>query len=455
MEKQILQALLVGLCYVFVYSVDPPDNIGKEYVLMFMENYKLEKNRNFPLELYISTSEKTIAHVNIKSPISSNPYVDQNITVQPGMVQRVNISEAFRVLGNSISSKGLLIKSDQNIAVYGANKDTLSNDVYCAIPVDALGTEYYAACYGPALKKTELGVAATEHSTSVTVTLPTRNKTLSVNYGGKIYKAGDSITIKLDKYQTLQLQSNSDLTGAHIVCNKPVAAFSGNIKTNIGVGITADHLVEQLTPVDTWGKRFVTAPIPKRTTGDYFRIIAAEDNTEIQISGMPKVKIEKAGEWKQVTIPSEDHKLITSNKPIMLTQYVTSQQNDSEPADPSMMIIPPYELFGAKYTFSTPQYSRPDYGAGYAYDHEFIVIVKDTDRKTLLLDDKPFPSNTHWKPIPGTDLVGGYVTLTSGSHTVRNTDPTALIGGYLYGHAFHESYGFPTGMRLAKINAVS
>jgi CUB/sushi domain-containing protein len=303
--------------------------------------------------------------------------------------------------------------------------------------------------------KTELGVASTEDSTTVSVTLPTKNKSLTVDYGGKLYKAGETIQVKLNKYQTLQLQSSSDLTGAHIVADKAVAAFSGNIKTNIGNGTFADHLVEQLTPVDTWGKKFVTAPIPKRTTGDYFRVVASEDNTEVQITGMAPLKIPKAGDWVQIPVPSGDHKLITSSKPVLLTQYVLSQQNDTEPADPSMMIIPPYELFGAKYTFSTTQYSRPDYGAGYAYEHEFIIVVKDTDRKTLLLDDKPFPSNAHWKPIPGTDLVGGYVTISPGSHTVRNTDPTALIGGYLYGHAFHESYGFPTGMRLAKINAVS
>lgn len=435
--------------------MDPPDNIGKEYILMFMENFKLEKNRSFPLEIYISTPEKTIGHVTIDSPVSTNPRVHQTITVQPGAVQRVNISEAFRMVGSSVSSKGLLVQSDQDITVYGANKDTLSNDVYCAIPVDVLGTEYYAACFSPALIKTELGVAATQDTTSVTITLPNKDSTLTVDFQGKTYKAGESIHVKLDKYQTLQLQSSADLTGAHIVGDKPVAAFSGNIKTNIGIGKFADHLVEQLTPVDTWGKKFVTAPIPKRTTGDFFRFIASEDNTEVQITGMAPIKIPKAGDWVQVSIPSGEHKLITSSKPVMLTQYVMSQQNDSEPADPSMMIIPPYELFGAKYTFSTPQYSRPDYGAGYEYQHEFMVIVKDTDRQTLLLDDKPFPSNAHWTPIPGTDLVGGYVTVSAGSHSVRNTDPTALIGGYLYGHAFHESYGFPTGMRLAKINAVS
>jgi hypothetical protein len=49
----------------------------------------------------------------------------------------------------------------------------------------------------------------------------------------------------------------------------------------IGSGGSQDHIVEQMTPVKTWGKRFVTVPIPARTTGDYFYFIASEDSTTI------------------------------------------------------------------------------------------------------------------------------------------------------------------------------
>jgi hypothetical protein len=45
--------------------------------------------------------------------------------------------------------------------------------------------------------------------------------------------------------------------------------------------------------------------------------------------------------------------------------------------------------------------------------------------------------------------------IPKGSHTVKHKDSTTIFGSYLYGHAYHESYAFPTGMRLAKINAVS
>ncbi|XP_076113353.1 uncharacterized protein LOC143081005, partial [Mytilus galloprovincialis] len=94
-------------------------------------------------------------------------------------------------------------------------------------------------------------------------------------------------------YENFQLQSIGDLTGAHIEGTRPIAAYSGNIKTNIGTGRFQDHLVEQLTPVDTWGRKFMTAPIPKRTVGDYFRIVASEDNTEVRIAGLPSLILQK------------------------------------------------------------------------------------------------------------------------------------------------------------------
>ena len=447
------------VCAFSVEAADPPDNVGKEYMLMFMQNLQYDPNTTFPLEVYISTPTQSSANVTITSPKWSNPKVDQKVTVNPGQVIKVPIDTEFQMRGSTKSGKGLLVRSDSDIVVYGGNKDTFSNDVYCALPTDAVGTEYYAVCYGPPQEKTEIGVAAITDGTSISMTLPSKDPNLEVTFEGKKYKAGDTIKTSLDRYETLQIQSKGDLTGTHVVCDKPATVLSGNIKTNIlGVSVggnppTADHLVEQMTPVDTWGKKFVTTPIPGRTKGDIFRIVASKDNTVVNIDGMSPQTLNKAGDWMQIRTQPGEYKLITSNNGIMLTHFVETTYNKSQDyTDPSMMIIPPYELFGSKYTFATPEYSRPGYGN---YSNEFLIVVNITERNGLLLDGKPFPTSVHWNRIPGTDLVGAHVPLGPGSHTVRHTDPTSIFGGYLYGHGYIESYAFPTGMRLAKINAVS
>ena len=293
-------------------------------------------------------------------------------------------------------------------------------------------------------------VVGVEDSTSVSVTLGQYMGSRYVTYGGKRYYKGNTVKETLHKYDTWQLVTTGDMTGTLIKASKRVSAFSGNKKTKIGSGGSQDHLVEQLTPVNTWGKNFATVPIPKRTVGDYFKFIASEDNTRVQISGgySSSFTISKKGGMVQKLISSKAYCKIEADKPIMVTQFVQSQQSSSEPSDPSMMIIPPVEQYGADYTFATPKYSQG------SYENFFMFIVDESEASGLRINGKSFPLNTIYKKISGTTLIGGYISIPEGTHTVRHISPIAIFGGFLYGTASAETYGFTTGMRMAKVNAV-
>ena len=173
----------------------------------------------------------------------------------------------------------------------------------------------------------------------------------------------------------------------------------------------------------------------------------------IRIAGKSDIHL-KAGESKTFELSSGTYNFINSSKPILVTQFVKGQQNRNEPADPSMMILPPYELFGSDYTFATPEYSHPEFGnqSEFRYENQFMVVAQESEKDGLLLDGKPIPANLQWTKIPGTTLAGTFITVPHGSHTVRHVNPLSIFGGYLYGHAYHESYAFPTGMRLAVLH---
>jgi hypothetical protein len=179
---------------------------------MFMENQHLSQ-QDFPLELYCVTQEKKSVNVHVTSPKSSFPQVNQPFTITDGQVHKTLVDSAFRMTGSSISSKAIRIQADGEIACYGENKETLSNDVYLGLPVDTLGTDYYAMTYSPASIKSELGIACTDDFTTVKITLPAGNVNVDVTFEGKTYHSGDVINIQLHKYDTLQLQSTGDLTG--------------------------------------------------------------------------------------------------------------------------------------------------------------------------------------------------------------------------------------------------
>ena len=63
--------------------------------------------------------------------------------------------------------------------------------------------------------------------------------------------------------------------------------LTGNVRARVDptTASSRDHLVQQLSPVSTWGREFVTMPIPRNdeTRGDIFHITGSVANTFITI----------------------------------------------------------------------------------------------------------------------------------------------------------------------------
>lgn len=427
-----------------------PDNQGTEFIIGFMENVKIK----LQLELFVTTSRTTNVSVKVTAPKYPSANLNEQFSITAGQVKQVMFTNKLRLIQTEFSSKAVLVEADDEIVIYGVNKETYSNDAFLGLPTDVLGKKYYAICYYPPSENTEILVVGVEDNTAVTMKLADHSD-ISFNYGGKTYKKKDTLNVKLDRFDTFQIATYGDLTGTYITADKKISVFSGNRKTNVGIGSTKDHLVEQLTPVDVWGMNFATVPTPDRTTGDYFRFIASEDDTKVKVDGQIKgkafkqdIKISKAGQFVQKHYDSQLYSHVTADKPILLVQYVMSMENRSEPADPAMLIIPPIEQYGADYSFATPKYSKG------SYINYFMFVVKEKEKNGLILDSKAI-SGVTFNTIPGTDYVGGFVKISEGSHTVRHQSPISVFGGYLFGRARAESYGFTTGMRLAPINVVS
>ncbi|OWF39259.1 uncharacterized protein LOC110465261 [Mizuhopecten yessoensis] len=425
-----------------------PDNRGTEFIFGFMEN----QGTSYNLELFVTTSRTTTVNVRLTSPRYTNPSIDESFTVIAGTVKQLTFSNNLRMTATGLDSKGLLLVADDEVVIYGVNKERYSCDAFLGLPTDVLGTEYYAITQYPPTRYTEILVVGVNDSTSVGFRLADHND-VSVTYNGVTYRKNDWLNLTIDRFDTFQIHTYGDLTGTYIVSDKIVSAFSGNKKTKIGTGNSQDHLVEHLTPVNTWGKRFALIPIATRTTGDYYKFVASESDTVVTVNALDgntakseTIDLATGGTFSQKHYSSNFYAYVTSNKPILVAQFVLSQVTES--ADPSMLIIPPIEQFASDYTFTTPEYSLG------SYSNYFMFVLKETEKTGLRLDEQTLPSNTVYNSVPGTDLVGGYVSLSEGSHTIRHNSPISVFGGFLFGRAHAESYGFPTGMRLSPINMV-
>ena len=412
------------------------------------------------LELFVTTSVTKSVSVSVTSPLFSSPKVDSSFTVTAGQVKQLTFSNKLRSVGTEMGSKGILVKASDEIVIYGFNQELHSNDGFLGFPTDVLGKEYYAVCMKAKKYYTLILVVGVYDNTNVEIKLA-NNDGVKVQYNGDTYGKNSVLMVKVDRYSTFQVHSHDkgDLTGTYIKADKPVSFFSGNRETSVGTGVSADHLVDMQLPVDTWGKKFAILPIPKRTTGDFYRFVASENDTNINVNGQDNggtfsdsFTLNAAGSWVQKHYSSNLYAYVQSSKPVLVVQYVLSQINkwSSEKADPSMMIIPPIEQYSADYTFSTPKYSQG------SYDNYFMFVVNVAEKENLQMDGEPFPRDTKYNDIPGTELVAGYITLIDGTHTCRHkSDNTKVFGGFLFGKQQHESYAFPTGLRLSAINTVS
>ena len=113
------------------------------------------------------------------------------------------------------------------------------------------------------------------------------------------HAAGVPYNVMLNQGQTYQLINTSaapaDLSGSLVTSDKPVAVFGGHQCANVPSGATfCDHIEEEMPPVSTWGKTFVTEPLATRLNGDTFRFLASQNSTTINVNGSPVATIRTA-----------------------------------------------------------------------------------------------------------------------------------------------------------------
>lgn len=442
----------------FISEDKPIDSSGHQYMIMFLEN-RVDRPYDGHLEVFISAARMTSKNITVQIRQVHVPNLaNMTYTLIPGEVKMINISNQLQMTGSSLTQQAIEIIGSEELVVYAMNKEEYSTDGFLALPVDSLGTEYYTVSYSPPHTNTEFGIVATEDNTTIHIQISKHFRKAPparVVFQGQAYENQETMTVVMNKFDSLQIQDTlkGDLTGSWINSNKPIGVFSGNVRTNVGEGTSRDHLVEQLPPVSAWSRNFVVVPIPYRTTGDYLKIVASQPDTWFAVvtndAPVMSYRIDIAGHWEEVMLPSTSNAYITANKPILLVQIVNSQLRDAgqELADPSMILVPPVEQYDTEYHFSLPK--------GYAsqFTHYFLLAIEEKHKDGLILDGIPLKQvqniSISWQPVPDTEFVGTFFVVTGDqAHMIRHSNPSVNFMGILYGAGDRESYGLPIGYRV-------
>ncbi len=410
-------------------------NAGTEFWLGFTSNY----TRGAALTLYIAGETATTGTVSIPGESFS-----EGFSVTPGKVTAVKLPPSNEMAtSDGIEEKGIDVTAGAPVVVYGLNDEVFTTDAYTALPANSDGTNYTVLAFGSGCcGNSEFSVVATQNGTEVTITP-------SVDGGvGDSRPAGVPYTITLNQGQEYQLQATTnpeDLTGTKITSTAPVSVLGGEQCANIPTeGYAAcDYIVEQNIPDSAWGTSFLTVPLKTRHKGDYFELVADQNDTEVTLNGTLITTLNAGEHYSQEVEGESEWK---STKPIELGQYSNSSEWDDTTGDPSMTIIPPYQQFETGYTITTPV------GSVTEFENYVNLVVPNSAVGSIAIDGTSVPTS-EFSPIGSSGFEGAQVDVSPGSHVI--TGNGRPFGVFSYGFASYNAYSYYGGMSLAPVAEVA
>ncbi|XP_072282020.1 IgGFc-binding protein-like [Pyxicephalus adspersus] len=404
---------LLCLGYTFCSAGVP----GTEFITAFMQNH--DKNTGDPdLKLFITAfSDATTVTIRVnKLKFRKDIRLDQ---LQDATIDLPN---TIQISGSGVSSYSVIVTSNNPISVVSQNYKTQSLDSASLYPVTELGNEYYIFTPLDSAFK-EFAIIAKE-PTKVTI-YPTGLLT----YQGKKYNKNSKLSIEIDPYDVVQLQSEDDLSGSRVVATKPVAVLSGH---TCSLKLTkCNHVYEQLQPVLYWGTTFFVPPVSFQTEYDLVYVMAANFNTDITYqTGSKQENLELApGEVIEIELDPKAPLFINSTEGIQVMFYGTGGHSGHIDFDTVLMTVPDVWSFCTSYKTS----GLDD------FTNKAIVVAKTSDLKDLTVD-KASLDNIDWQKIPGTEYSYGEYPLSSSNSYIFESSKSSFSLS-TFGIAELNSYG--------------
>ncbi|MFA7327850.1 MAG: T9SS type A sorting domain-containing protein [Candidatus Kapaibacterium sp.] len=398
---------------------------------------------------------------------------------------------------------GLRITSPDPIAVYCMNSKSVTSEGYLAIPTNYWGTDYIHNSFFDFNEILEWAggfmILAKEEATTVTIHIRDgANKSRGFGTTAKGKQHGDVIKVVLNEGEVYMVQGNGktrglfDLSGSFITSDKPIGLISYHNRCMIPATVVyngRDHLIEMLPPVTAWGTEYATVEYDRKADkGDYFRVVAGEDNVTFNVDWYEKagggnnkkvgsfgpIKLTQKGDWFEyngagaTSVPNK-HLLesirgvsrFKADGKILVMQYSYSADYDNAAAyDPFMILVTAVEQYTKETTFQTPA----NYGNNEYRENFFnIIAIGDTADpirhqeliSSIAIDDERVvdiqPAFVGAR-IPGTNLYWAFITsLKAGSHHIKGETP---FGGYIYGYANFDSYGWPAATAFGNLSEI-
>jgi len=415
---------------------------GTEFWFGFMEHRDVGENSMVAM---ITSKYNTTG--TIKMPRST---WERSFSLQANQVQLIQLPRAAETLGSeSISRNGIQITTAHPSSVYIHQYFEFRSEAAIVLPTASTGKSYYIMSY-PGINSggedyySQFLIVSSTDSTVIDITPSTRTQ--------RGRNDNNTFSIILDAGETYQVQAASvdgDLTGTYFEAHHYFAVFSAYEWTQVPRQCPLrDNLLEQMYPINTWGRQFVSAPF-KHNPYDVYRVLASEDNTTINIiiDDFEEVLVRDRGEFAEVRYG--EPLLIQADKPVMVAKYMIGVQCTGYPiGDPSMVLLNSVSQTRDTLTFYSSRFQE--------IQENFVnVIVQSKDTSTVRLDGQSVLGRGARFRIIGGDPEFAYTTLevSAGSHTLSSSG--CGLAAIVYGYGDVESYAYSGGANFNNINPQS
>lgn len=363
------------------------------------------------------------------------PQQDDHYEFNATSLQAANIYVPYNAIpsGSGIQLTTVIIETDNDdvdLLVY-AHSYTPEQESFMVLPSEALGRLYYVMSFRSTQGNGVFSISPVNSGTQVSVYF---NQDFS--FEGNIYNVNNPYQVTLNT-RTLHFQTSFDPTGTWIESSKKVQVVSGNDCAGIPSSVTnCNHISEALPPVEVWGSSYVVAPFHDRNSGYLVRILASEDNTEVEIQLLDRTETVSldAGTLKEKLVAIPAVLTITASHPILVVQFMrNSIGTDLNNGSPAMVIVP-----GIEHSIST--YLPFTSLSGFTSNH-VTVWLSSFDLDGLRIDEDPALPWIFVGPA-----FGGVVAQTSvspGEHYLSHVNPSVRLCGVAYGYGSYVSYVHP------------
>ncbi len=433
--------LLAYLRIVFFFPLPlfSQTNEGTDFWCAFMEHRDINQNTMVAM---ITSKRNTFGQISMPGQSWS-----ENFSVQANQVTLIQLPQSAETRGSETTTQtGIHLTSQEPVSVYIHQYFRMRSEAAVVLPVETLGKAYYVMSYygvdrQEGIFPSEFIVVAKEDDTLINIELADDTQ--------KGKSRGSSFTIRLNAGETYQVQArlgSDDLTGTLVTGDKDFALFGGARWTQVPSNCEfRDNLLEQMYPIDAYGRQFVTVPNAS-VTFDVFRILASEDNTQVEVRGVGTSTYNlDAGEF--IEYQSSISSYIVGNKPILVAQYnVGSNCNGHSLGDPSMVLLNSIEQTRDTVTLYNSSFQN--------IEENYINVISQTAE----IDFVRFDGTTlaergeTIRPVSGNeDFSYVRIRVPPGAHTIISEGCGVIATAYGYGNL--ESYAYSGGASFSKINA--